>query len=229
MIEFPFLSVHQRLRAVNGQAFEKLKNLELIGFMFNDCIDQGFSSTRNYANIQIAAKIVSGHCGYDEIETKEVACEKYRDENRYETCYMNAHTIIDSANFSVAGLRDEDVGGLNFEGNKKIGYLPVYLYKQFPNLYVYFAKSCAIKEITKENFEKLKRLFVLDLSYNNIQKIRADTFNGLTILGKIYLSELSGFLTVPYSRELFRQQSNQVHKWSNFRTHASVAHNRSEF
>lgn len=106
---------------------------------------------------------------------------------------MDTHTAIDAGNFVVADLKDEDVGGIVFEGNKKIEYLPYKIYMQFPNLYAYFAKGAAIKYLTKENFEKLNRLLIIDLAFNNIQKIRADTFSGVPYLENIFLSEFIRF------------------------------------
>lgn len=152
-------------------------------------MDLGFTKDHNYYKPAIAPELVSRHCGYDELEFKEVSCEKYKDHSQYESCFMNNNAVIDSANFIIADLKDEDVGGVIFEENKKIEYLPVKIYMQFPFLYIYLARGCSIKQITKENFEKLDRVVVLDLSQNNIQKIRADTFNGVPNLSNLLLSE----------------------------------------
>lgn len=184
----------QRLTSLNGKAFENLKNLELIGLKWNICSDHGFALTHNYLTIANAPEIVTKQCGYEEIDSKEVFCERYRDFDLYETCYMDTNTIIDSDNFVVGDLKDEDVGAVISNRNKKIEYLPLQIYKQFPNLYLYLASECAIKQISKENFEKLNRLTVLNLAHNQIQKIRADTFVGVPSLSNVLLSERSKLL-----------------------------------
>lgn len=184
-----FITDRQRLTALNGKAFENLKNLEIIGLKWNICSDHGFSLTHNYLTVANAPEIVTRQCGFEEFESKEVSCERYRDFDLYESCFLDTSTTIDSDNFVIADLKDEEVGAVIFNGNKKIEYLVLQIYKQFPNLYLYLAKECAIKQISKENFEKLNRLTVLNLAHNNIQKVRADTFNGVPNLSYIMLSE----------------------------------------
>lgn len=143
--------------------------------------------------------IISSKCGYDEIDYAEVACEKYQNYKDFDFCVMTDRTAINSTNFVIADLKDEEVEGISFAGNTKIEYLPYKVYLQLPNLVMYKAERCSIKQITKENFENLVRLKQIDISFNQIQKITANTFRGLHSLEEVDLSEFSMFGSLDFS------------------------------
>lgn len=95
---------------------------------------------------------------------------------------MNEVTTIDSNGFTIVSAKDETINGLAFKGNKKISFLPVDIYENFPNLEILNACDCSIKSIFKENFRYLNKLEDLDLNKNQIETIRADVFeNSLSI------------------------------------------------
>lgn len=106
---------------------------------------------------------------------------------------MNGKTAINATNFIIADLRDESIGDIDFSENEKIEYLPYKIFMQLPNLGTYDANECAIKQISKENFEKLSRLRVIELNSNKIQKVSGNTFKGLESLAHIDLSEFLSF------------------------------------
>lgn len=173
----------QRLAALNSQAFDKLP-LRFVFLKSNSCIDTLFLGFR-----EAARKAISSGCGFEEIDTIEVSCEKYQDYDDYDYCFMNKRTVIDSDNYVLADLKDDDVEGIIFERNMDIEYLPFKIYLQFPNLDIYKASRCSIQQISKENFEKLYRLKYIELSFNRIQKLHANTFKGLKSLERVLLSK----------------------------------------
>lgn len=153
----------------------------------NHCIDDYFIGEQVKST---AAGEVSQKCGFKEVDLVGIACERFEDFGEIECCDMRDKTVINATNFAIADLKDEDIKGITFEGNKKVEYLPYKIYLQFPNLAEYYAHSCSIKEITKENFENLNRLQNIILSSNHIQMLPGSTFKGLHNLKTVDLSEI---------------------------------------
>lgn len=129
-----------------------------------------------------------------EAAAKEVSCESNRSWNwgypvgNQKTCFIEEITI-DSQGFSIASAEDEATGGIYFEENKQVSYLPVNVHKIFPNLMGLSAAECSIKTLTKENFKNLKKLKELKLRYNQIEIIQNDVFEDLTSLEELDLGE----------------------------------------
>lgn len=143
----------------------------------------------NEGDLKSALEVISNRCGFDEFESVEIECESFRDKNNFEFCMMDEKTAINATNFVIAELKDEDIGGIDFNYNKAIEYLPYKIYMQLPNLVTYRAQWCSIKQISKQNFEELRRLKNILLNNNKIQKISGNTFRGLEKLIEIDLSE----------------------------------------
>lgn len=123
------------------------------------------------------------------VEGVEIYCERAGRLNRFvECCFVNKSTIIGAYDVTVAGLENPVVQAIYFSGNKNIEFLPLSIYKKFPNLEAYLAKGSAVKEISALNFARLLNLKSLDLSCNQIEFIPDDCFHGLTKLYKIDLS-----------------------------------------
>jgi Leucine-rich repeat (LRR) protein len=102
------------------------------------------------------------------------------------SCNMSKTTAIDAPGMNFATY-DAEIGALDFRGNKNIFYLPTNAAEKYPNLQVYAAGNCNIKEISKENFKDLNKLKFLSLSGNKIETIGEHTFEGLMDLESIYL------------------------------------------
>lgn len=90
---------------------------------------------------------------------------------------------------------DSTVLALKFDLNNKISVLPVRVDETFPVLAAYFAQYCSIKTISKVNFKNLKKLRVLALTNNKIERIDDDTFEDLTSLEQLGLGSCFRFLT----------------------------------
>lgn len=138
-----------------------------------------------------APREISNRCGFNEINLVEVPCESYQEYDEYETCVMTERTSITSTNFAIADLKDDDVEAIIFDGNRAIEYLPFRIFVQLPEICIYKASQCSIKQVTMENFENLYRLKSIDLSLNQIQKISGNTFKGLKMLQQVNLSKFS--------------------------------------
>lgn len=154
------------------------------------CIDELFDLWTNKKDV---LEVISKKCGFDEMNFVEIICERFVSSSLKEHCDMTKKTAINAANFVIADLPDEDIKGIDFYDNKKIEYLPYKIYKQLPSLIEYLAYSCSIKQISKENFEKLSSLEVIRLENNRIQKILGNTFKGLERLKKVDLSKFHNF------------------------------------
>lgn len=100
---------------------------------------------------------------------------------------MRTSTSID-AEGSTISPKDESAQGLDFDGNKKIKFLPIKVAETFPNLLVYDARICSLT-ITKANFEGIDKLNLLYLHENRISTINSETFEDLIALEKFKLRE----------------------------------------
>lgn len=100
---------------------------------------------------------------------------------------MNDSTSILNFDSKLSSEVDKSVTGLNFDGNKKIFYLPVLISQKFPNLIAYTASNCSIDSISKENFQDLKKLKILYLHENEIQTLTGNVFEDLESLEELLL------------------------------------------
>lgn len=114
------------------------------------------------------------------------------------TCVLDNNIGIDLLKFDIdvnvpAPLIEKTQNltkGLTMYGNQKSSYLPVRVYKVFPNLIDYNAGFCSITTIAKSNFQSLIHLVQLRLSNNLISRVEGITFEGLTALKRLYLSNI---------------------------------------
>lgn len=102
---------------------------------------------------------------------------------------MQNMTSIDHFGLTIASVKDDSLNGLTFYGNKKVYFLPINLAKSFPKLVAYGADECSIKIISKDNFKALNKLTYLGLQDNFIERIQTNTFEDLTSLEGLTLSE----------------------------------------
>lgn len=117
-------------------------------------------------------------------QSNQISCESVKTGywahvSEQKTCYLSIKTSIASSDLLIGNQRDDTMHGLNFIGNDKIDYLPIQTYTNFPNLIALGASSCAIKSISKENFENLSKLKELLLNRNQIKIIDRDAFEDL--------------------------------------------------
>lgn len=122
-------------------------------------------------------------------KTAEIHCEKIA--NAFPSknlCFLNENTTISAVNVTIADLENAEVDGIFFSDNKNVAYLPVEVYKKFPNLVYFYAHNASIEEITALNFNRLSSLNYLGLSENKIEFIPNFCFESLFRVEYINLS-----------------------------------------
>lgn len=107
------------------------------------------------------------------------------------TCRVPKRVSLSVAGTKFPSPLDSRIKGIEFFGNSKISYLPVNIQESFPNLIRYGAGKCAVKTISKENFEGLTYLRQLLLFENFIKKVPSDVFQGLVSLEFVNLGEMN--------------------------------------
>lgn len=120
--------------------------------------------------------------------SENVFFEPWNSVGRVKTCFMKWRTSINSKHYTIS-THCNTIEALNFSDNKKISYLPVYVGENFPNLLVYDASSCTIKEISNQNFKSFRRLKQMFLENNQIEMIQNEAFDELTNLELLWLGE----------------------------------------
>lgn len=103
------------------------------------------------------------------------------------TCYMKT-VAISSTGLTIGNARNESVGAIDYNNNKRLQFLPENPANNFPNLEIIQASGCAIERIHRNNFRNLTKLKVLWLTSNPLEKISSDTFKDLTSLESLVLS-----------------------------------------
>lgn len=204
---------------MNERLFKPMSALKYLSLWSNVCIAKVF----NNATVRAAPDEVSNKCKFDEVETNDpgLVCESVSPlYSSGEWCFMNESSIIDKKDETFHFMLDQSVDGLFFNENKKIEYLPVAVYRSFPNLIEYQANDCSIKEISRKNFEKLYKLNYIRLHFNQIEKITSDTFADLPLLRGIALSELSIKIRLKHATNLRFADRNRIkHLNSKFLKH----------
>lgn len=152
-----------------------------------------------------------------EVAEIEINCESFGVFGN-KSCVLG-ETEINSANTIIAES-DETVEAMWMHENKKAFYLPNKISEKFPNIVLYQADRCSIKEISKDNFHGLTKLRELDLSENQIESLTDGTFDGLLNLHFLRLSITLKVLLSPPVLQIYifrRKQQNKEAASSVFR------------
>lgn len=131
----------------------------------------------------------------NELSADQVSCEKIQSKTilligPQRTCFLNDRTSINSAGATFGGISDENVTGLEINGNRKVFHLPEKVSEKFPNLELYLIYSTSVTSIEQKHFKDMRKLRALHLNGNKIEKIPFDTFEDLVSLEQLELSEL---------------------------------------
>lgn len=130
----------------------------------------------------------------DSTNAKQVACESIyawgfnSPMESLNTCWIYQSTTIDEPGVTLTSASNE-VTAISFWRSNQIFYLPEHINGNFPNLTFYDAYSNALTEITKENFVGLNKLRWLHLHGNKLERIPNNTFDDLSSLEVLRLSE----------------------------------------
>lgn len=123
------------------------------------------------------------------LQAAEINCERVERFGGFnKCCYLNETTAISAIYSTFAGSQNYYINAILFRDNRKIQFLPVNVYKKFPNLVIYLAGWTSVRKISAMNFVRLSNLEWLDLHKNNIVFIPDDCFQGLAKLNHIDLS-----------------------------------------
>lgn len=177
--------------SLTGSVFEDLKALQDVDLRFNGCINQRFEGEEKIRGLP---QTVTENCGLIE-NGNQIACESITefplksDKSEVLRCNMDNYTTIIDITYIISDLFNDEVGLMDLRDNRNIEFLPISVHQIFPNIIAYYASGCAIKEISKRNFENLIYLEYVYLVKNQIYAILSDTFEGLGNLKEIDLSE----------------------------------------
>lgn len=183
-------SDRNNIKFMRGMVFDNMLALQFVQLEFNECISRRFKGEEEIRSI---SKTVNDTCGIDTSET-DIACESIRAITlgfigQIISCNIQMYTVIKDIGYSISDPYNVKITKMNFNDNRNIEFLPNSPSHKFPNLVHYHAERCAIKEISKRNFERLHSLWNILLQGNQIRAVLKDTFQGLTKLSRLDLSK----------------------------------------
>ena len=182
---------------MNGKLFENLPKLLVVSLRNNTCVNRNYNGVSDMTRLRTNIALT---CGFKEpvgrIPATETTANPLKrqtpvicEQTDPKTCAFRRSTIV-KRNAEIIGKDNEQViDQLNFSFNLDIYFLPIYIYKKFPNLDTLWAVSNSLKLVRKKNFENLSKLRFLDLKNNLISSVRSNTFEGLKNLQYIALSK----------------------------------------
>lgn len=173
---------------MEGSVFEHLAELQHVNLKSNECIDRIFEIEDGMRDL---SKTVNATCGFDKNQT-QIACEEISPMDASGTwhlaCKIKSYTPIRDITYTVSDPFNAGVDTIDFTDNRNIEFLPILLHQAFPSIRFYRAARCAIKEISKKNFENLdlRKVYLQD---NQLYAVLSDTFEGLDNLFELDLSK----------------------------------------
>lgn len=185
-----FISESNNIKFMNGQLFAPNPHLRKVFVSQNACIDKNFSLNDDAHAMRHQ---VTTQCGFPEPRSRKnsISCliTNCNDVKKFDCCQFKYSTAIDSRDFLVSNALNTDV--LNFEINdcEAVNFLPTFVNFKFPNLQIFIADHCNISEISKMNFANLSKLREINLSFNRIDTVLKNTFEGLDLLMRIHLGQ----------------------------------------
>lgn len=115
--------------------------------------------------------------------------------DRYYACVVsNLHTSFNNRTITAVngkhliGKSNEDVE-MFFSKKENCPYLPLNLYKFFPNLEVFYVMNSNVQHLITGDIDGLDKLKIFDVSYNPVDQIGEDFFKGHENLEKISFYE----------------------------------------
>lgn len=144
---------------------------------------------------------------FELIKAKQIACESiyaYRFSDpmgSLNTCWIYQSTTINTTGITLTSTSNE-VTAISFWRSNQIFFLPENISVNFPNLTFYDAYNNALNEVTKSNFNSLTRVRWLHLSENKLERIANNTFEDMTALEHLFLSELSSNIIIVFLKVL---------------------------
>lgn len=185
---------------MKGSAFENLPKLKHVFVSENKCISRYFYTEEPFIkglseHIRDISKTIDENCGIDRKNT-QIAFEKTPvsqcflvDNFICITCEMTTYTAIKDIGYTILDSPNNATVIMDLRDNRNIEFLPNSPNDKFPNLKKYQASRCAIREVSKRNFENLHQLTLIELQENQIFAVLSDTFEGLKNLKTLDLSK----------------------------------------
>lgn len=118
---------------------------------------------------------------------KSERCHHFVHCKHYEQFFVSAEAIFDTPLVDISCLKSEDVKWFEISENKNVKYLPMNVFRKFPNLEIYYAFKSGVVKINKNNFYGAEKLRGLWLNHNEIETIHGGSFDELKSLKWLYL------------------------------------------
>lgn len=188
-LKYAYLTTaNNRIRLVDGYWFNNLPALKTLKLSPDDCFLDGTDDDKPVH--QVLSRFGQKCAPHSAKDLKKIGCHVFFLPLYGFICIVDTRVEINSNNFEMVANGAEHIHHLLIAGCEGVEYLP--LSTEFiSHLIEYWAPSCRITAISKENFVNMKWLSDLALSGNEITTIDSDTFTGLESLKNLALGEVN--------------------------------------
>lgn len=174
------LSKLLKINLHHAAALAEVKNLFLIETQHKLSTVEG----ECFDLIEFDADILTRSSGH--FETSE-RCHHLNNCKRYEQFFVSTEAIFETPRVDISCLTSEEINWFDISENKNVQYLPMNVFRKFPNLEIYYAFKSGVLEIHRNNFYGAEKLQGLWLDHNEIITIESGSFNELKSLKWLYL------------------------------------------
>lgn len=169
-----------KLNLHHADALAEVKNLFLIETQRKLTTAEG----KCFDLIEFDADILTRSSGH--LESSE-RCHHLHYCNYYEQFLLSTEAVFETPRVDVSCDTSTDVTWFDISENKNVKFLPLNVFRKFPNLKIYYAFKSGVMEIHQNNFFGAGKLQGLWLDHNEIATIESGSFDELQALKWLYL------------------------------------------
>lgn len=169
-----------KLNLHHADAFKEVKNL----FSADTKLKLDKEDGECFDLIEFDDDVLMRHYG---VIKSGVRCHHIHYCDQYEQFMMTNETIITTQPSVISTAVKEEVDWFDISENKNVKFLPINVFRKFPNLKIYYAFKSGIVGVYKNNFYGGKNLQGLWLDHNEIVAIESKSFDELSSLKWLYL------------------------------------------
>lgn len=188
------ISDGNKIKALNGRAFIKLRNLKLINLESNECIDESFELNREIGKV---AQTISKRCRFSELDDKldvrDITTQLIAVDTLIKSCVSQAEEELKAAEKKIEIIEDEleTANSARREIQKQLSMIS----EVYERLEAQFQENCNTKlELMVQEISSLSRMLQDSSAMIKEKNLKIDQLESLILLFSLY-----NFIYVPWN------------------------------